>query len=346
MLQPNRHKDSKSYRDGFQGQEKDDEVKGEGNNVNYKYRMHDPRIGRFFTMDPLAPLYTWNSPYAFGENRVVDNIELEGLEGADYRFRMWQKAQGGIQAKAADADKEVIKKAANAIKEKVVATNRYAEGLVRARDAGNARLAQMGEETVSIPTWQIYFHAYFTNFGGYTDAEDVSVIFEGRTIDGSEAGVLDYSLAGVGIVVPFISGGAFKNLFKSSVDELTEKVIKLDNGNTLNLSTKGNKFDGDISLSDDSGVIFDADFNISNDGKTLTLDNIGFYQHKNGDILGAENKNSLGKLPFEILGKVKEQAKEEGFETLTLKYKRALYDDAGNFTGYGEDIVQAIKLNK
>ncbi len=32
---------------GFQGQEKDDEIKGEGNSLNYTYRMHDPRLGGF-----------------------------------------------------------------------------------------------------------------------------------------------------------------------------------------------------------------------------------------------------------------------------------------------------------
>src|SRR5690554_3707572 len=71
---------SDGYRYGFQGQEMDDEVKGEGNSVNYKYRMHDPRVGRFFAVDPLAPEYPHNSPYAFSENRVLDGIELEGLE--------------------------------------------------------------------------------------------------------------------------------------------------------------------------------------------------------------------------------------------------------------------------
>jgi RHS repeat-associated protein len=84
MLQPNRHKDSKSYRYGFQGQEKDDEIKGEGNAVNYKYRMHDPRLGRFFATDPLEIQYPFYSPYAFSGNRLIDKIELEGLEPADY----------------------------------------------------------------------------------------------------------------------------------------------------------------------------------------------------------------------------------------------------------------------
>jgi len=68
------------YRYGFQGQETDDEIKGKGNSVNYKYRMHDPRVGRFFAVDPLASKYPHNSPYAFSENRVIDAIELEGLE--------------------------------------------------------------------------------------------------------------------------------------------------------------------------------------------------------------------------------------------------------------------------
>ena len=71
------------YRYSFQGQEKDDEIKGEGNSINYKYRMHDPRIGRFFAVDPLAPKYPWNSVYAFSENQVVNAVELEGLEKAE-----------------------------------------------------------------------------------------------------------------------------------------------------------------------------------------------------------------------------------------------------------------------
>ena len=80
MLLPNRHGSIDFYRYGFQGQEKDDEVKGEGNSINYKYRMHDPRVGRFFAVDPLESSYSWNSPYAFSNNRVIDAIELEGLE--------------------------------------------------------------------------------------------------------------------------------------------------------------------------------------------------------------------------------------------------------------------------
>ena len=80
MLLPNRHGSSNEYRYGFNGQEKDDEIKGEGNSLNYKYRMHDPRIGRFFAVDPLTSKYPHYTPYSFSGNRLIDAHELEGLE--------------------------------------------------------------------------------------------------------------------------------------------------------------------------------------------------------------------------------------------------------------------------
>ena len=81
MQMPSRHFSSAdSYRFGFQGQEKDDEVKGEGNSLSFTFRMHDPRVGRFFANDPLTAKYPWNSPYSFSENDVISHVELEGLE--------------------------------------------------------------------------------------------------------------------------------------------------------------------------------------------------------------------------------------------------------------------------
>ena len=80
MLVPNRNYQSPEYRYGFQGQEKDDEIKGNGNSLNYKYRMHDPRVGRFFAVDPLTKEYPYYTPYQFSGNKVIHAVELEGLE--------------------------------------------------------------------------------------------------------------------------------------------------------------------------------------------------------------------------------------------------------------------------
>ena len=80
VLLPERTVEGTFYRNGFQGQERDDEVKGEGNSVNYSYRMHDPRVGRFFAVDALSERYPWYSPYCFSGNMLMNALELEGLE--------------------------------------------------------------------------------------------------------------------------------------------------------------------------------------------------------------------------------------------------------------------------
>jgi RHS repeat-associated protein len=78
---PGRTFQSEEYRYGFQNQEKDDEISGStGSHLSFKYRIHDARIGRFLSIDPLFKTYPWNSPYAFSENRLIDSRELEGLE--------------------------------------------------------------------------------------------------------------------------------------------------------------------------------------------------------------------------------------------------------------------------
>jgi len=75
-----------TYRNGFQGQERDNEIKGEGNSLNYQYRMHDPRIGRFFAVDPLTHQYSHYTPYSFSGNKVIAYRELEGMEEKDMMY--------------------------------------------------------------------------------------------------------------------------------------------------------------------------------------------------------------------------------------------------------------------
>lgn len=65
----------------YQGQERQDEL---GLNwESFKWRNYDYAIGRFMSVDPLAEKYNYQSPYNFAENRVVDGVELEGLEWVD-----------------------------------------------------------------------------------------------------------------------------------------------------------------------------------------------------------------------------------------------------------------------
>ena len=74
------------YRYFFNGQEVDNELFGKVAFHAFEFRMHDARLGRFWSVDSLAAKYPWNSTYAFCENTPVWARELEGLEADVYLF--------------------------------------------------------------------------------------------------------------------------------------------------------------------------------------------------------------------------------------------------------------------
>lgn len=59
------------YRYGFNGMEKDNEVKGNGNSYTTEYRHLDPRIGRWLSLDPMMGKFPWQSPYVGFDNNPI-----------------------------------------------------------------------------------------------------------------------------------------------------------------------------------------------------------------------------------------------------------------------------------
>lgn len=84
MLVPNKHGASRDYRYGFNGKENDNEIMGEGNFEDYGMRMYNPRIGRFFNVDPLTKSYPELTPYQFASNTPIQAMDLDGLEKVIY----------------------------------------------------------------------------------------------------------------------------------------------------------------------------------------------------------------------------------------------------------------------
>ncbi|MBK8153297.1 MAG: hypothetical protein IPK61_09745 [Saprospiraceae bacterium] len=69
------------YRYGFNDKEADTD--GEIQNLttyDYGFRIYNPGIARFLSVDPLTSSYPSWSPYPFAMNRPIDGIDLDGLE--------------------------------------------------------------------------------------------------------------------------------------------------------------------------------------------------------------------------------------------------------------------------
>jgi RHS repeat-associated protein len=68
-----------SYRYGFNGKEYDNELKSGENSYDFGARMMDPRLGRFFTTDPLDKRYPFQSTYVFAGDRPIASVDIMGM---------------------------------------------------------------------------------------------------------------------------------------------------------------------------------------------------------------------------------------------------------------------------
>ena len=75
------------YRYGFNGKEKDQQGEFGLNHYDYGFRIYNPSLGRFLSVDPLARTYPMLTPYQFASNGPIEAIDLDGLE----RYHYWVK---------------------------------------------------------------------------------------------------------------------------------------------------------------------------------------------------------------------------------------------------------------
>ena len=82
---PGRTFNSTSYKYGFNGKEKLDEMSVDGGDVDFDARIYDSRTGRFLSVDPDAPKYPFMSPYCFAANDPIKLIDKNGRGPVDPR---------------------------------------------------------------------------------------------------------------------------------------------------------------------------------------------------------------------------------------------------------------------
>jgi len=71
--------DYNDYRYSFNNQERDDEIKGAGNSINFGARMYDPRLGRWLSIDPMASVFPSESPYVAFHNNPMYYPDPSGM---------------------------------------------------------------------------------------------------------------------------------------------------------------------------------------------------------------------------------------------------------------------------
>jgi RHS repeat-associated protein len=92
---PNRKVNTGDYRYGFNGKE-DDRSWGMQNVQDYGFRLYNPSIGKFLSVDPLTKGYPWYTPYQFAGNKPIWAIDLDGLE--EDTSTSWQDIVNGASA--------------------------------------------------------------------------------------------------------------------------------------------------------------------------------------------------------------------------------------------------------
>ena len=98
-----------SYRFGFNGKENDNEVKGEGNSLDFGERIYDSRLGRFLSLDPLMKKFPNMSPYIFSVDNPIIFIDIKGEHGVIYiQVMLDKKGNPAIDKKTANTIRKNI----------------------------------------------------------------------------------------------------------------------------------------------------------------------------------------------------------------------------------------------
>ncbi|MDI9363588.1 MAG: RHS repeat-associated core domain-containing protein [Flavobacterium sp.] len=90
------------YRYGFNGKELDIDM--DGSNYDYGFRIYNPQLGKFLSVDPLTSKYAFYTPYQFAGNKPTVYIDIDGKEEGVYDpsqdpynvKRIWDNAVDGL----------------------------------------------------------------------------------------------------------------------------------------------------------------------------------------------------------------------------------------------------------
>ena len=78
------------YRYGFNGKEKDKDLNSL-TAYDYGFRIYNPGIGKFLSVDPLYQSFPWYSSYQYAGNKPIWCVDFDGLEDLPYYWQLKER---------------------------------------------------------------------------------------------------------------------------------------------------------------------------------------------------------------------------------------------------------------
>jgi len=103
------------YKYGMNGKEKDDEISGSGNMMDFGAREYDARLGRWWAIDSKYSKYPEFSPYVFGANSPIYLVDADGNDIYPYHITGLDETgnsvytKGQVSAKTEAVIKDMLK---------------------------------------------------------------------------------------------------------------------------------------------------------------------------------------------------------------------------------------------
>lgn len=177
MQMPSRTYNTTDYRFGYNGMEKDSEIKGDGNSYTTEFRQYDPRLGRWLSLDPLmAELSEWSPYVAFENNPVLYNDPLglkvgkKETEGDPIKTTQMQ-GNRTLEGVNGEIDNEILALPGSGNKTDDVYAFKYDNAIVEYtyidnpnKDGDEGQWAVEVYRTKDNRTWTMYINSNRTNY--------------------------------------------------------------------------------------------------------------------------------------------------------------------------------------
>jgi len=321
-----RNYNSDKYRYGFNGKEKDQNLEfGSQTVYDYGFRIYNPAIGKFLSVDPLTKQFPWYTPYQFAGNSPIVSIDLDGLEDVFYdeikpssipltelpnqRVVSFLRPIGEQKAAGLDAAPSSGPLYVLNPEKRFISRQEVYRAQNERHNAEINRRAKAAEGNRALAMHKARSSNFIATFNDVVVREGTDIINAfgtGRYEDG------------------FVQAAFF--FIPGKLDNAARKVaVQIGEARgTLQRTKRG--FDGNVTY---NGKKVDFDATVSGTKDDLIIDDIGIFVENNlgTNYLGAEGKNVLGRgFPADLRGGIESQLAKEGVTKVTYKFQRVLYD--------------------